>query len=671
MQLRGLRTAVEAVEAAVGMTGGTAFGSIPNYSTRGFGGNNVTIMRDGIRQNTASQSSRTVDSFLLDRIEVLKGPSSLMFGEGAVGGAINYVSKNPDLTRRGELLASAGPWESYRFGLGLGGPLLPPGASRTLPLSYRLDLSLNSTAGYQDRNQQDYLGLAGALGWRVNSRLTLTYSGTWLADSVESYYGTPVLYDAVVNTTVAGASPEVRLFNSATDRMINPRVDPAARRTNYNILDNYADTENSFNRLRAELALAPDIELRNETYLTTQLLRWRNLETNIWNPLTRLVARSSFLTIYRDDVLFGDRLDLSVRRPLFGLANRFLIGASLEHNDQIRGGTPGNVPTVLPGVSLLQPDVGTGPAARFQKTSRIVVETHAFFAENILELTPALKLVLGLRHDHISLRRDNLPNPTTTPAIVFNTFKKGYRPWTGRAGVVWSATKNLNAYASFSTAAEPVSQLVGLALANADFSLQKGRQFEVGLKASLLRDRLDFTLALFDIGKKDLLTSTLDPVTGVRLSQQIGAQRSRGTEAALALSPAEGWRIEFNAAYTDAEFATFNENLGSGVVSRRGHRPANVPRWVANAFISKRLGSGLTVSGGPRYVGERFGNTNNSVIARAYTTLDAAVSYPWRRTTLTLRARNLLDEDYEPVAGTAMRRLADPISAELTLRTSF
>ena len=90
MQLRGLRTAVEAVESAVGMTGGTNFGSIPNYSTRGFGGNNVTIMRDGIRQNTASQSSRTVDSFILDRIEILKGPDGLMFGEGAIGGAVSW-----------------------------------------------------------------------------------------------------------------------------------------------------------------------------------------------------------------------------------------------------------------------------------------------------------------------------------------------------------------------------------------------------------------------------------------------------------------------------------------------------------------------------------------------------------------------------------------------------
>ena len=108
MQLRGLRTAVEAVESAVGMTGGTNFGSIPNYSTRGFGGNNVTIMRDGIRQNTASQSSRTVDSFILDRIEILKGPDGLMFGEGAIGGAVNYISKTPSPTFRSDLLASYG-----------------------------------------------------------------------------------------------------------------------------------------------------------------------------------------------------------------------------------------------------------------------------------------------------------------------------------------------------------------------------------------------------------------------------------------------------------------------------------------------------------------------------------------------------------------------------------
>jgi outer membrane receptor protein involved in Fe transport len=147
--------------------------------------------------------------------------------------------------------------------------------------------------------------------------------------------------------------------------------------------------------------------------------------------------------------------------------------------------------------------------------------------------------------------------------------------------------------------------------------------------------------------------------------------RRKHVEAALALSPADGWRIELNAAYTAAEFGAFNENLGTGVISRKGKTPSNVPEWVSNAFVSKRFASGLTFSGGPRYVGERFGNTNNSVIAKAYTAIDAAVSYPWHRATITLRGRNLLDADYEPVAGTTIRRLADPISAELSLRTSF
>ena len=187
MQLRGLRTAVEAVEAAVGMTGGTQFGSIPTFSTRGFGSNSVSILRDGIRQNTASQSSRTVDSFVLDRIEVLRGPDGLMFGEGAIGGAVNYISKSPSADFRGDALASYGAWGSYRVGLGAGGPLGKSG------VTYRADYSHNFTEGFQDRNSQRYDALALAVGWRATEKLTLTWFGTFLDDWNESYYGSPVI----------------------------------------------------------------------------------------------------------------------------------------------------------------------------------------------------------------------------------------------------------------------------------------------------------------------------------------------------------------------------------------------------------------------------------------------------------------------------------------------
>jgi iron complex outermembrane receptor protein len=681
MQLRGLRTAVEAVEAAVGMTGGTQFGSIPSYSTRGFGGNNVSILRDGIRQNTASQSSRTVDSFVLDRIEILKGPDGLMYGEGAIGGAVNYISKAPDTTVRGEVLVSIGPWDTYRFGIGSGGPILMerktvsklPGRAVDLPaaFTYRFDFSHHETKGYQDRNAQRYDAFALAVGWRISPAVSLTWFGTFLDDHSESYYGTPVIYDAVVNTTIPGAQPETRVFNAATDRMINPRLDPATRRTNYNIVDNYAAAANSFNRLRADARLSPDVDLRAEAYGATQLLKWRNVESNIWNPTSRLITRGSFALIYRDDLLLGTRLDVTLKNALAGRPNRLVFGGMIERNDQIRGGAPGNVNAAIAPVSLTNPDVGYGPAARFTKTARIVVATRAFHVQNVLDLTRSLKVVAGLRYDTISLQRDTLANPTTATPTPFSTFQQDYSPLTGRLGAVWLAHPQFNLYASASRAAEPVAQLVSLNPTQADFSLQKGRQFEVGAKGSWWDGRVDATIALFDLRKEDILTSTLDAETGLRRSQQIGAQESRGAEVAFAVSPPGRWRVELNGAFTDAAFANFNENLGTGVISRTGNRPANVPRWIANMFVAKRFSNGFALSGGPRYVSDRFANTNNSVVSEGYVTVDAAATYTWGKWHFTLRGRNLLDEDYEPVAGTTMQRLADPLSAEFSTRLGF
>lgn len=665
MQLRGLRTAVEAVEAAVGMTGGTQFGSIPSYSTRGFGSNSVTIMRDGIRQNTASQSSRTVDSFLLDRVEILKGPASLLFGEGAIGGAVNYLSKSPHAAPRSELLASVGAWDSYRLGLGWGGAL-PVG--RKDSVTARLDYSHNETAGYVDRNAQRYDALAAAVGWQVTDALKLTFHTTGLKDWNESYYGTPVVYDGVVNTTVPNAPVEVRPFVSATDRMVNPRIVEAARRTNYNILDNYAKTENTFTRLRAELRLSPDWELRNEAYAATQLLKWRNLESNVWNPATQLVTRSSFLHIYRDDLLTGNRLDAIHKGTLAGRPNRLIVGGFFERNDLTRGGTPAGYATTASSVTLLNPTETTGPgdANRFLKTSHVVIDTLAFYLEDALDLTPHLKLVTGLRHDSIELQRDTL----ATATAAFATYTKNYSPWTGRAGLVWSVTKDLNLYASYSRAAEPTTQLVSFNASSNDFSLQTGRQYELGAKGSLTKE-LDFTLALFEIEKNNLLASTLDPVTGTRISQQIGAQNSRGAEAALAWSPGAGWRLEANAAWTDAWYGSYAENLGTGVIDRTGNTPSNVPEWVLGFFASKRFANGLALNGSVRHVGDRFANNNNSVVADGYVTADAGLSYTWRACTFALRGRNLTDEVYEPVAGTTMRRLADPRSVEFSTHLKF
>lgn len=660
IQLRGLRTAMEAVESAVGMTGGTQFGSIPTYTTRGFGSNSVSILRDGIRQNTASQSSRTIDSFLLDRVEVLKGPAGLMFGEGTIGGAVNYLSKAPTAIAGGEAFLSAGAWSNYRLGLGWGGPL-PIG--REDMVTSRIDYSHNETEGYADLNAQRYDAAALALGWQATERLKLTFNTTMLKDWNESYFGSPVVYDAVVNTTVANAQPEVRVFNANTDRMINARVVKEARRTNYNILDNYAKTENTFTRLCAELRVSPNLEVRHESYAATQLLKWRNLETNVWNPVTQLVDRRSFVHIYRDDVLTGNRFDVTHRGTITGRTNRFLVGGFYERNDLTRGGLPAGTPTTDLSVSLLNPVQTTGPGDpnRFQKGSRIAILTGALYLENALDLTTSLKFVVGLRRDEINLQRDTLLTPTT----AFATYRKRYDPWTGRGGFVWSVTKDLNLYASYSRAAEPTTQLVSFTATSNDFALQTGRQYEIGAKGALGR-HVDFTLALFDIEKSNILTSTLDPDTGLRISQQIGAQNSRGVEFALAVLPSPTWRVEVNAAWTDAWYGEFAQNLGTGIIDRTGNQPTNVPEWVGGVFGHKRLAAGFALNAGLRHVGDRFATLHNAVITDGYATLDAGVSYTRGRTTYNLRGRNLTDEVYEPVAGSTMARHGEPRAFEIS-----
>jgi len=655
IQLRGARTAVEALESAVGMTGGNSVGTIPNYATRGFAGNDITIMRDGIRQNTASQSSRPLDSFLFDRIEVLKGPASLMFGEGAIGGAVNYISKLPDSTFRREVFSSVGPWGAYRVGLGLGGQV-----AVDQPLSYRLDVTPQSSDGYVDRSAAALNGLAGSVRWQPCATTTLTFSGTFLKDSLESYYGTPVVYDAVIDATGAQV---VRKANSATDRLVHPRIAAGTRRHNYDNLDNSTRTENSFWRLIADVKASSALTLRNEAYASTQLLSWRNTENYTWNPVSQLVDRGSFLLIYRDDLIIGDRLDATFDHEVAGRKNRLLVGGFVEHSDMTRNSGQANYSSVMPSVTLFNPVAGLGPSVRYQKTVDIIVDTVALYAEDVYAVRDDLKLVGGVRWDGIDTQRRSL--------LGLPTFDKRYTPLTGRFGAVWSARPGLNLYASLSKAAQPVSQLVSLNATQADFSLQKGRQIEAGAKATFWQNRADFTLAVFDIVKNDVLTSTL--VNNIQTPQQIGAQVSQGGEFSFSVAPTRDWRIEGNLAWTwKAEFQDFFENVSTGVVNRTGNTPPNVPKLVASAFIVRQLGD-WQLSAGLRHVGERPANNANLIIMDAFTTVDASVSWCWRSTTVTLRGRNLTNATYQEwAAGSGlMQRIADPRSAELSVRHLF
>ncbi len=164
IQLTGARTALEAVEFAVGMTGSVGVGSIPSYTTRGFSGNDVTIMRDGIRQNTGSQSSRPLDAFLFERIEVLKGPASCSTAK------VRSVARSTTSRRQRRASSRVRPTRAPARGI----PTAPAWASGVLPVS------TTSTSASTPRTTRatatstaasfEYDAFAGDVRWELSDR---------------------------------------------------------------------------------------------------------------------------------------------------------------------------------------------------------------------------------------------------------------------------------------------------------------------------------------------------------------------------------------------------------------------------------------------------------------------------------------------------------------------
>jgi iron complex outermembrane receptor protein len=632
---RGARTGMEASEIAVGVVAGIGVGSIPGYAMRGFSGNQVSLMRDGIRQNTVSQSSRPIDTFLLDRVEILKGPASVMYGEGAVGGAINIVSKSPQPRLGFEGLVSYGSFGTTQLGLGLTGPI-------GRKITARVDGSLTTTDGYADRSDQKLQALAGSLRWTPRSDVLISAVTTISFDSTSSYYGTP---------------------------LINGAIDRRTRYLNYNMRDNLARSANSWNRLDADVYLSPTWSLRNELFVATHALDWRNLEGYAYSPATNTVNLSSYFLIYRDDLLTGDRFQARGNFNVAGRPVRLTSGFELQRNDLLRGGL--SDPTVRFSVDPFNPAPIFDPRKPYIIDRDVLVGTAAGFTEGMIEVAPSLKVIAGLRGERISLNYVVPEGGGASGNAPGTSGEQTYNAVTGRSGFVWSATERINLYGSFSRALEPTTQLVFLSAEQQFFSMSPGKQWEVGAKATAFANRLDATVAWFDIEKSDILTTSI--VNGQLFPQQIGRQVAHGVEVSVSTRPARGLTITGDLALTDASFADFTEQAGGVNFSRDGNVPPNVPEQVWSLWASQQIGP-FAASATVRHVGTLLGDNANAVRIGDFTTLDAGLAYRLPRgSRITVRGRNLTDKLYaiRSVSGGSAFRLEAPRSFDVTMSIRY
>lgn len=604
-----------------------------SFSTRGFAGSNsVMTLYDGTRFYIGSGTlTFPYDTWSTQRIEVLRGPASVLYGEGAIGGVINVIPKKPQNTPYNEAEVSLDSNMTRRLSVDSTGPINPN-------VSYRINATGNMSDGWVDRDRTSNAVVSAAVRVQASDNLAFTLSEDYGDRSPSRYFGTP---------------------------LINGAIQEALRFKNYNASDSAIRYQDSWTRFKTEWDVADGIKVNNTLYYLTSERHWRDIENYSWNPKTQLIDRSSYIEIFHDQKQLGNRMDATFSGHVFGLVNQFVAGFDVNRidfthtNNSPYGGASSVNPYVFDPGSFFATTTATTPGFS------AIVNQYALFAEDRLSLTDQLSVVTGVRYDRPEVDRTDFK----TPANGFDVSLSG-TSW--RTGLVYEPIRNLAFYGQYAVGVDPVGNLISLSTSQKTFQLATGKQTEIGVKQSFWGGRGEWTLAAYEIVKTGLtIPDPGNPTAGLAL--QIGQQSSRGVEGSIGLALNDGWRVDANLALLRARYDNNSQVVGGKVVSYNGNVPVNVPQQVSNVWLTWDFAPNWSVYGGVQIVGAMYSDLANTQLRPGYNVVNGGIRWkPDDRTTVAFRVYNLFDKVYAVTSnGTGQWLLGMPRTAELSVNVKF
>jgi iron complex outermembrane receptor protein len=633
---QGYRTVSEVAKGAVGVTSGDNPAEPSAFSMRGFTNSQINTLYNGIKIGPQNMTSRVMDTANLESVEILKGPASVMSGEGASGGAINYVTKQPTSGPvRNDAFFSYDSLNSFRSSYGSGG------STNVQGLDYRFDVSRSSLNGFADDTNTKTLDVSGQLNYRVSDSFKVWGAIEYKQDKGTAYWGAPLVpiaFSGSHATTGIVSGSYVSNYNGTNLGPVT--IDDRTFNTNYNVLDNYVKADELWLRGGFEWNITHDLTLKSQMYGYGAKREWFNNEVEAFNADVNLVDRERFFVAH-DQKLFGNVTDLTWNSDIAGMDNRLVTTFAASDLDFVRPGAA-NFPHDL--VSLVDPARGTyGLLTTQLQTARI--DNESLSLEDRVKITRTFALIGGVRFEHIGLDR-NSTTVTGAERAGF-PFSKDWAPVTGRFGYTWEAVPGMTFYSQYATGADVSANNIFLLGALQPLDLTTSRIYETGVKQLFWDNKAEWSFSAFDILRKNVYAAAAGMTLNIA-----GQQQSRGVEIAAAIRPTSAWKFWGNFAYVDARYADYVFDGGSF----SGNTPPNVPRIVANAGASYRFATALPVELGAsvRHVGNRFNTDANTVTLDAHTVADAyvfvdipkSVFQSVDQTRLTFRVRNLTDKRY-------------------------
>ncbi|MEH1822467.1 MAG: TonB-dependent siderophore receptor [Nostoc sp.] len=596
---------------------------VDNASIRGFEirGDNG-ILKNGLRDAEAGQG-RGSNLNNIERVEVLKGPASVLYGQLPPGGAINLVTKQPLSDPYYSVGFKIGSYSEYEPSLDFSGPLT---ADRKL--LYRLNASYKNSSSFVDFQNIERIFVAPVISWQPSSGTKLTIEGDYQNTRLNIENGLPI-----VGTLLPNPNGKIRrsLYTG------EPSVDGSRiveGRIGYNFEQRLGNNWSLNNAFRFSY-------LQNVYYNST-ISDTDTLESDN-RTLTRVVqsfSPYSSSNFAQDTHVVGKIYTGSIEHKL-------LFGVDYAHNVLSNFSSYGRT---IGSLDIFNPVYGQIPGPTPPRTSPFIKITNAdlgFYFQDQLALANNLKLVLGGREDFVS------------NAFQFiSSSEQSDSAFSPRVGIVYQPIEPVSFYASYSRSFE---QQTGLDFNNNTFKPTRGTQYEVGVKTDWLNNKLSAILSLYDLTKTNILTGDPDHEN---FSIQIGEQRSRGIELYVTGEIAPGWNIIGSYNYTDASITKDNTYKTGTLLPEVSKNSASLwTTYIIPYGSFKGFGGGIGIN----YVGDRQADLNNNVTVPSYVTTDAALYYRANQLQVGLNFKNIFDTVYYQV-GTLP---GEPFSVEATVKYQF
>ena len=604
-------------------------GAQESFWSRGYDMSSNNMFKNGFR--FSSGSIPEVSS--LEKVEILKGSSALLYGNVAPGGILNMVTKTPNFKTGGEVSMQAGSYNFYK-------PAVDVYGAFNHSIAYRLNASYENSESFRDFVSKERYYFNPSLLFRVSEKTDITVQGDYMSDDWTPDFGTGMIGKEIADVP-RNAYLGAKWANGTTKQATTSVLVNHEFNSNWKL--NFNGSFQNYDR---------------ESIATERIQPAANDD---WN---RPYGRNKAV-----EQIFANQISLQGNFNTGKIKHQLFTGIDTElantdaYTFKFFNPTTGAFVSIYDQVNIFDPSsydqANEAPLLPSRATKIVKTETgrYGIYAQDLISFTDQFKVLAGIRYSYQEAK-------PVTYDLEANTVKeeaiRNDRAFSPKVGLIYQPLKTLTLFSSYSNSFTPNT---GVTIDNEAIKPSIIDQFEAGIKNEFLNGALTTNLTFYQIVNSNLAQmAEFDANGNINTNNQVkslsGETTSKGFEIDITYKPLVDFNINAGYSYNDMRYTKTSGLTGSFI---EGDRLTRTPQHTANLSFFYKLPSGMfkNLSFGAigNYTGNRVAGWNNQINPtypngiydreiplNGYTSIDASVGYDWKNISILCKLSNITNE---------------------------